>query len=273
MKRLNQNITFSAIAVAMLLTASNSQLVAQNGRGNNNNKEQNAAQVRSSEQSSGQIVVKDEEIDQDLKEKQAKQKKNKNDALLKDSDNTDHIIKQFSSKLTNLPAFEMNFSINIDGQNHVGTVQGQKSAYRLDNKEMNLYCDGNSKWIHNTGNNEVIVMKNDLSQVDLIENPMAFFTSLNKGYTYSERAKSSNFGGIPVWIIDLIPINKRLGYSKISLMINKRDNTPVKIVYVMKNGESHAVNITRFVEQKPWGQEHFKFDEGKHRGIKVSDMR
>jgi outer membrane lipoprotein-sorting protein len=138
---------------------------------------------------------------------------------------------------------------------------------------MNLYCDGQTKWIHNQGNNEVVILKNDLSQVDLVENPMAFFTSLGKGYTYADRAKSSNYNNIPVWKIDLFPINKRLGYSKISLLIDKRNNSPVRIVYVMKSGESLAVNITKFAEQKPWGKDHFKFDTGKHKGLKISDMR
>jgi len=250
---INKNITFSAIAIALLLSASNSQLSAQTGRQkqNNHNNEQSA----------------------DNQSEHVKQKEQTANVSYKGSDRTDYIISEFSKKLSGLPAFEMGFSININGQNQVGTVQGQKDSYRLDNKDMSLYCDGNNKWIHNPNNNEVVVMKNDLSQVDLIENPMAFFTSLDKGYTYSQRAKSSNYNKIPVWVIDLMPINKRLGYSKISLLISKRDNAPVRIVYVMKSGESHAVNITKFVEQKPWGQEHFKFDVGKHKGIRVNDMR
>ncbi len=190
-----------------------------------------------------------------------------------DKDKTEFIISQFSTKLMTLPAFEMGFSIMIDGQSIVGTVQAEKDSYRLENKEMNLFCDGQTKWIHNRGNNEVIILKNDLTQVDLVENPMAFFTSLNKGYTYADKAKSSNYNNIPVWVIDLFPINKRQGYNKISLLIDKRNDAPVRIVYVMKNGESLAVNITKFAEQKPWGKDHFKFDPAKHKGLRVSDMR
>lgn len=190
-----------------------------------------------------------------------------------DKDKTEFIISQFSTKLMTLPAFEMGFSIMIDGQSIVGTVQAEKDSYRLENKEMNLFCDGQTKWIHNRANNEVIILKNDLTQVDLVENPMAFFTSLSKGYTYADKAKSSNYNNIPVWVVDLFPINKRLGYTKISLLIDKRNDAPVRIVYVMKNGESLAVNITKFAEQKPWGKDHFKFDSGKHKGLRVSDMR
>jgi len=190
-----------------------------------------------------------------------------------DKDKTEFIIAQFSNKLMTLPAFEMGFSIMMDGQSIVGTVQAEKDSYRLENKEVNLFCDGQTKWIHNRGNNEVIILKNDLSQVDLVENPMAFFTSLNKGYTYADKAKSSNYNNIPVWVIDLFPINKRQGYNKISLLIDKRNDAPVRIVYVMKNGESLAVNITKFTEQKPWGKDHFKFDPGQHKNLRVSDMR
>ncbi|MCK9627042.1 MAG: outer membrane lipoprotein carrier protein LolA [Bacteroidales bacterium] len=191
----------------------------------------------------------------------------------RDKDKSELIISQFSTKLMTLPAFEMGFSIIMDGKSLFGTIQAQKDSYRLENREMNLYCDGQTKWIHNQGNNEVVILKNDLTQVDLVENPMAFFTSLAKGYTYAERAKSSDYKNVPVWIIDLFPINKRLGYSKISLLIDKRNNEPVRIVYVMKNGESLAVNITKFTEQKPWGKDHFKFDSGKHKGLRISDMR
>ena len=190
-----------------------------------------------------------------------------------DKDKTEVIISQFSTKLMTLPAFEMGFSIMMDGQSIVGTVQAEKDSYRLENKQMDLFCDGQTKWIHNRGNNEVIILKNDLTQVDLVENPMAFFTSLSKGYTYADKAKSSNYNNIPVWVVDLFPINKRLGYTKISLLIDKRNEAPVRIVYVMKNGESLAVNITKFAEQKPWGKDHFKFDSGKHKGLRINDMR
>ncbi|MEA5005256.1 MAG: outer membrane lipoprotein carrier protein LolA [Rikenellaceae bacterium] len=199
--------------------------------------------------------------------------KSRGEKIQRDKDNTEFIISQFSNQLMTLPAFEMGFSILLDGQNLVGTIQAEKNSYRLENKEMNLFCDGQTKWIHNRGNNEVVILKNDLTQVDLVENPMAFFTSLSKGYTYADKAKSSNYNNIPVWLIDLFPINKRLGYNKISLLVDKRNNAPVRIVYVMKNGESLAVNITKFVEQKPWGKDHFKFDPGKHKGLRVSDMR
>lgn len=201
------------------------------------------------------------------------QGKGKSKGNQRDNDKTEIIISQFSTKLMTLPAFEMGFSILMDGQSIVGTIHAEKDSYKLENKEMNLFCDGQTKWIHNRGNNEVIILKNDLSQVDLVENPMAFFTSLNKGYTYAEKAKSSKYNNIPVWVIDLFPINKRQGYNKISLLIDKRNDAPVRIIYVMKNGESLAVNITKFSEQKPWGKDHFKFDPGKHKGLRVSDMR
>lgn len=193
--------------------------------------------------------------------------------LQSQSEKTENIISQFRSKLSQLSAFEMGFSMNFDGQVNVGTVQAQKDSYRMDNKDLSLYCDGDTKWIYNVANNEVVILKNDLSQMDLLENPLAFFYSLGKGYSYPEKAKSSNVNKTPVWVVDLFPINKRLGYSKISLMIDKRDYSPVRIVYVTKSGESVTVNITSFVEKKPWGQDHFKFDAGKHNGVKVTDMR
>ncbi|MBP9019130.1 MAG: outer membrane lipoprotein carrier protein LolA [Bacteroidales bacterium] len=193
--------------------------------------------------------------------------------LQSQSEKTENIINQFRSQLSQLPAFEMSFSMNYDGQVSVGTVQAQKDFYRMDNKDLSLYCDGDSKWIYNVANNEVIILKNDLSQVDLLENPLAFFYSLGKGYSYPEKVKSSNVNKVPVWVVDLFPINKRLGYSKISLMVDKRNYSPVRIVYVMKSGEVVTVDITSFSEKKPWGKDHFRFDTAKHNGLRVSDMR
>ena len=56
-------------------------------------------------------------------------------------------------------------------------------------------------------------------------------------------------------------------------MIDKRNYSPVRIVYVMKSGEVVTVDITSFTEKKPWEKDHFRFDTAKYNGLRVSDMR
>lgn len=152
-----------------------------------------------------------------------------------------------------------------------GVVHAQGNAFRMINPDIELYCDGTSKWMLSVEAGELTVFPNDTTQNDLVENPVGFLTSLSKpgsGYKFPDKPKDG-----PVWIIELTPVSKRTAYKNVLVGINKVTNLPVSIEYNGKDGSNYKVVITSFknVPVKPLSE--FAFPQSRMAGLTVTDLR
>lgn len=183
------------------------------------------------------------------------------------------ILRQFTAKMKSIPAFELKFSMVLDGSYFEGVVQSQGQSFKFTNSQLELYCDGTTKWVYNIDNKELIILPNDSSQTDLTENPLAFLTSLEKGYSYNDKARTGSVGDKSLWFIELKPLNKKLAYTSITLGIEKGTLRPVSVEYLSKDGTKHIAKITSFVEKIPWPATNFTFPASRMTGLNVTDLR
>ena len=120
----------------------------------------------------------------------------------------------------------------------------------------------------------MVIVPNDPSATDIVENPLGFLTSLDKGYEYPFRVFSGSRNGKQIWVVELTPVNKRLAYKSISVGIEKDKYLPVMIKYLSKDGSSYTINIVKFENQnsvRP--KEYFQFPSSRLKGLSVNDMR
>ena len=183
------------------------------------------------------------------------------------------ILRQFTAKMKSISAFELKFSMVLDGSYFEGVVQSQGRSFKFTNSQLELYCDGTTKWVYNIDNKELTILPNDSSQTDLTENPLAFLTSLEKGYSYNDKARTGSVGDKSLWFIELKPLNKKLAYTSITLGIEKGTLRPVSVEYLSKDGTKHIAKITSFVEKSPWPATNFTFPASRMTGLNVTDLR
>ena len=183
------------------------------------------------------------------------------------------ILRQFTAKMKSISAFELKFSMVLDGSYFEGVVQSQGQSFKFTNSQLELYCDGTTKWVYNIDNKELIILPNDSSQTDLTENPLAFLTSLEKGYSYNDKARTGSVGDKSLWFIELKPLNKKLAYTSITLGIEKGTLRPVSVEYLSKDGTKHIAKITSFLEKSPWPATNFTFPTTRMSGLTVTDLR
>ncbi|OFY38475.1 MAG: hypothetical protein A2X18_03100 [Bacteroidetes bacterium GWF2_40_14] len=204
---------------------------------------------------------------------QQQQTSNKQLQTLNNLSTNSEILGQFTAKLKSYPAFEMKFSMVVDGSEFEGVVQSQGESFRLTNSQLELYCNGTTKWIYNIDNKEITITGNDPSQTDLTENPMAFLTSLEKGYSYNEKPVSTTESGKAAWKIELKTVNKKLAYTSITLLVEKSSLKPLAVEYLAKNGTKHVARISYFLGKRPWPLSYFSFPESRMNGLSVTDLR
>lgn len=209
---------------------------------------------------------------------------------------TADILRQLTETIKAMPAIDMSFELiqnsSASGQNgfsggkaasnsnkartpiYKGVVNAQGTSYKLSNPELELYCDGTTKWILNVPAKELVIVPNDLSATDIVENPIGFLTSLDKRYEYPFRVFSGSRNGKEIWVIELTPLNKRLAYKSISVGVEKNTYIPRMIKYIAKDGSSYIINITGFDRVNTLRPiDFFKFPSSRLTGLQVNDMR
>ena len=209
---------------------------------------------------------------------------------------TADILRQLTETIKSMPAIDMSFELiqnsSAGGQNglsegkaasisnkagtpiYKGVVNAQGASYKLSNPELELYCDGTTKWILNVPAKELVIVPNDPSATDIVENPLGFLTSLNKGYEYPFRVFSGSRNGKEIWVIELTPVNKRLAYKSISVGVEKNSYIPRMIKYMAKDGSSYIINITGFERVNTLRpKDYFKFPASRLPGLQINDMR
>lgn len=186
---------------------------------------------------------------------------------------TTDILNQFTAKIKSMPAFEMKFSMVDQGSDYEGIVQSQGEMFRFTSSVWEFFCDGTSKWIYNIENKELTILKFDRNQSEISENPLAFFETFEKNYSYNPKALSAIVNGLEVWRIGLKPLDKKLAYSSITLTIEKATLSPVTLEFIAKNEAKYLTRITSLVEKAPWPVSYFTFPTSRLTGLNVTDLR
>ena len=76
-----------------------------------------------------------------------------------------------------------------------------------------------------------------------------------------------------VWLIELVPVNRRIPYSGIVVAINRDNNIPVFFEYKAKDGSRYVASLGTFRSVIPWDSSNFIFPEGRKVGLEVTDLR
>lgn len=199
-----------------------------------------------------------------------------------DAQSAQKILSNMSQKVRSFKAIQFDFAMTgyfNDGstiEEFNGFIQAQGNSFRMLNPYMSIYCDGESKWIHNVDARELIIFKHDTTNLDIVENPIGFLISLdgsNSAYNVSKEVKESVVSGVSVWLIELVPVNRRIPYSGILVAINRDSNIPVSFEYKAKDGSRYVATLGTFRSMTPWDSSNFIFPEGRKVGLEVTDLR
>ncbi len=191
---------------------------------------------------------------------------------------TTDLLSKMRSAIKQYSAIEVTFQMSAkspEGEmlgDFTGTVQAQGHAFKMVNPQLELFCDGKSKWILSTEIDELTIFPNDTSDTDLVENPIGFLTSLgteSSSYSYSARLKDSNGS----WVVELIPSSKKMPYKSMLVGIDRISNLPVKIEYTARDGSSYVVVIKSFKPSSGWPASNFIFPSNRLKGLVVTDLR
>ena len=165
-------------------------------------------------------------------------------------------------------AFSMNFAISseTDGYLMAGMLTLQGTRYRIETSELEIYCDGESKWVVYPDYSEAVVMKNNLNAVDFVENPYIVFTAPDEIFNYRSKGKAQVVDGLYRVKMDS---RSRSAYDLV-IYVNSRF-IPEKIELSNDTAE-YAVSILQFSEIEPNEKSFYVFSTD-NEDFYITDMR
>lgn len=155
---------------------------------------------------------------------------------------------------------------------HSGKVDTQGNAFRMVNEEIEVYCDGSSKWILSKSAGELTILPNDTTAIDIAENPVGFLSRLgtaNSGFKSPDKPKDSK----GLWVVELNPVAKKSPYKRVVVSVNKADNLPAAIEFISADGSSYLIVVKEFKKVASSGISSFAFPKNRMQGVTVTDLR
>ena len=188
----------------------------------------------------------------------------------------DPLAKEALDKLRSTTKSYKNITIGFDfiienkSQNIKETQQGilvlQEDKFILEMDAQTIINNGESQWVYLSDMNEVQIMEHDPEEE---MTPNKLFTIYENGYKYTYIGASS-VQGKRLQLIDLFP-EESGDFMKINIAIDAVKNEIYRIRMHDKNGGTYTYLVNSFksnTKTKP-----FYFDNEKHQGVEVIDLR
>lgn len=176
--------------------------------------------------------------------------------------------------------FDMN---NLNGDGSLaglisGSVVSKGAAFTLITPYLEVFCDGVTKWIFNAAEQELVILQNDTTQIDFIENPLGFLSALAKGdspFRTLSNHSGDDVGGEcrDLWIVELAPKRRSTPYKSLTLCIAKKEYLPKRIMIKNLDESFYNIEIKAFTEISKGDQPLFSFPEERLKGLKINDLR
>lgn len=186
------------------------------------------------------------------------------------------ILDAMSKKMNGLNSLKTNFALKLAGSNgkvketKKGTFYMKGPKYHVTLAGQEIICDNKTVWTYTKDANEVQVSNFDPNAQTI--SPAKLFTNFyDKEYNY-KYAGTRKVNGKDCNIIELSPVNKSKGFSKVELAIDKT-NTIVGGNIWEKNGNQYQYEVSGFTPNAPVADNMFTFDAKKYPGVEVVDLR
>ncbi len=186
------------------------------------------------------------------------------------------VLDAMSSKYKGIHSFTANIDYTMinkaDGINDTfkGSIAVKGDMYSLKMGGQEVINNGVTVWTYLPDDEEVNIDNHSAEAGDIT--PSSIYTIYKEGFTYVLLAPITS-DGKKIDVVDLISTNKDAQFYKIRLQIAQGDKTLSKFIMFDNEGSEFSYTITNFNSNVNLNDSDFTFDESKHKGVEVIDLR
>lgn len=197
-------------------------------------------------------------------------------ATMASAQNAKTILDAMSAKYKAIHSFTSNIDYTMvnkaDGINDTfkGSIAVKGDMYSLKMGGQEVINNGTTVWTYLPDDNEVNIDNHSAEAGDIT--PSSIYTIYQKGFTYVILSPVT-IGDKKYDVVDLIASDKDAQFYKIRLEIAQVDKTLGKFTMYDNEGSEFSYTISNFNSEVKLNDSDFEFDEAKHKGVEVIDLR
>jgi outer membrane lipoprotein-sorting protein len=186
------------------------------------------------------------------------------------------IISKVSGIINSIECVEINFSFTAkDGKGEligeqIGVFISQGDMFMVKAPQIDIYCDGKSKWIYDKDNGEITIIGNDSSVTDITENPFNIFKTFDTVFNFPSKPSDEKDG---CRTIIMTPKEKKINYSSVEIVVKMETYMPVSIKYTSKDGQTYFAQIDTITKISPKEKSFFTINIDSYIDVIVTDLR
>lgn len=130
-----------------------------------------------------------------------------------------------------------------------GIFIAQGDCFKISTPIVELFCDGESKWIYDIEAVEMTIFPHNKELDDIAENPFGVLKNLDLShYKFSNRAEKVVVGSNNCYQLTLTPKDKDSNYTSLIIAISETTSLPVSLRYLNRNGDWYFLTISSIGE-------------------------
>jgi outer membrane lipoprotein-sorting protein len=181
------------------------------------------------------------------------------------------ILDAMSNRYQALKSYQASFTYGGAGAAEKGDLTVKEDKFRLAVGGQEVYTDGKTMSTYMKESNEVNVQDYDGNRQGEL-NPTQIYSLYKKGYNY-RFLKEQKQGGRTLEVIELTPTQAKNSITKVQISVDKADKSIRNWVITNKDGKQTSYTITKFTPNVKVSDSYFVFDNSKHPGVEVVDLR
>lgn len=178
---------------------------------------------------------------------------------------SDAMLKELSQKITLLGNYRVEFTVSAEGNSVEGQYIVSGDKYYMDIGDIEVVCDGKTKYEINHFDDEVIIDNVDPKDRNILSNPTRAFDFADESFTHTYKGEVDE-GGNVCNVILLEPRDKGTSLIGVTLLINKTTGLPYMLKYLADGLDGEVeVSILKITPDVKVPASRFTFDRKAYR--------
>jgi outer membrane lipoprotein-sorting protein len=194
------------------------------------------------------------------------------------------LLTALSQKVAGWGDYRVEFSVSIDSEPLAGSYEVSGASYRVETPDIDLFCDGTTRWEVNRLDREVAIDRVDPTDRTVMGNPTRLFDFLDGSYTH-RYVGTALINGISCERIELRETALMAGRSSdtsggstagqtIDVYLSTSTGLPVRVGYTIGLMSTQAaIDIVRITPRITLDRAAFAFNPARYTGFEIIDFR
>lgn len=152
-----------------------------------------------------------------------------------------------------------------------GIAFAKENKFKLDLSYATTWFDGKTQWVLLKDANEVNI--SNPTQQELVSiSPLVLLNMYKTDYTL-KKPTHKTVEGKEVVQIDMTPINGTNEFTSVNIVIDKKTNNVMQVMFTTRNGIKNRLTITDYDSNNKFSNDLFTFNKHNHSEVEIIDLR